>query len=256
MQGKVFDPSSRPRERRARDLAFPCAADHRTPWGDHLPHFPARSRHVRERDATGTEGTEDRSKASLTSQRVRHDPITILVVDDDFQVRNTLSDYLRKEGHWVMTACDGVEGLKVAAQSRAQVVLTDIRMPEMDGIELCRRLHSEQPQLPVVLMSGWTADLDKVRPRKQGPRIFSEAPRYEALAQSDRDSYADHHIGVSRACSGSWLKWVSTPEPFVLIIDGSTLLHLNHEFVPPDLHRCADRHLEVVAAGNSLGTMK
>ena len=75
-----------------------------------------------------------------------------------------------------MTACDGVEGLKVAAQSKAQVVLTDIRMPEMDGIELCRRLRSDKSRLPVVLMSGWTADLDKAQAKEPGARDFLPKP--------------------------------------------------------------------------------
>ncbi len=177
VQGKVFDPFFTTKGERGTGLGLPLCQQiiERHGGAISLTSQPGQGTSVSV-TLPGTEGTEDRSKASLTSQRVRHDPITILVVDDDSQVRNTLSDYLRKEGHRVMTACDGVEGLKVAAQSRAQVVLTDIRMPEMDGIELCRRLHSEQPQLPVVLMSGWTADLDKAQAKEAGARDFLPKP--------------------------------------------------------------------------------
>ena len=78
----------------------------------------------------------------------------VLVVDDDALLREVLSDILRDAGLEVETASTGAEAIAQLGSGRADVVLSDVAMPQMDGIELLRRVRERDPDLPVVLMTG------------------------------------------------------------------------------------------------------
>jgi CheY-like chemotaxis protein len=78
----------------------------------------------------------------------------ILVVDDELALRNVMRRVLGREGHEVLVAADGAEGARLWRQSAADLVILDIYMPEMDGIELLVQLRTLAPNLPVVIMSG------------------------------------------------------------------------------------------------------
>jgi CheY-like chemotaxis protein len=64
----------------------------------------------------------------------------ILVIDDEKSIRNTLKDILEYEKHTVTDASDGVEGLNLATTEKFDVILCDIKMPKMDGIEVLEKL--------------------------------------------------------------------------------------------------------------------
>ena len=70
--------------------------------------------------------------------------IKILVVDDEPDILEILAYNLQKEGYRVLTARNGKEGLEVAAKELPQLIILDIMMPEMDGVELCRLLRSDR----------------------------------------------------------------------------------------------------------------
>lgn len=79
----------------------------------------------------------------------------ILVIDDDAGVRDTLSRALEHGGrHQVTVAADGREALRLAEREPFDLVITDINMPEMDGIEVMMTLSQQQPGLPVIAISG------------------------------------------------------------------------------------------------------
>jgi two-component system response regulator HydG len=82
----------------------------------------------------------------------------ILVVDDDRRMTRTLADILLMSGHEVTEASSGPDALEKARTTPFDCVLTDIKMPEMDGVELHRRLSDVQPGLPVVLMTAYAAE--------------------------------------------------------------------------------------------------
>src|SRR5579863_5260627 len=65
----------------------------------------------------------------------------ILIVEDELQMRTALKDCLEDEGHRVLTAADGVAGLKRAIEEKPDLVLLDIMMPQLDGFEVCRELR-------------------------------------------------------------------------------------------------------------------
>jgi len=78
----------------------------------------------------------------------------ILVVDDDKMQCTLIKRILQKEGHIVYAATSGNEGLQIADSKKIDLVFTDIVMPEMDGIELIRKLLATNEDLPVVVISG------------------------------------------------------------------------------------------------------
>jgi PAS domain S-box-containing protein len=81
----------------------------------------------------------------------------ILVVDDDAGSRAALAALLRGEGFTTSTASDGEAALEEARRELPSAILTDLQMPGMDGVELCRRVHELDPAVPVIIM---TAHLD------------------------------------------------------------------------------------------------
>jgi len=95
---------------------------------------------------------------------------TVLIVDDESHITQVVSLKLRKAGYRPITAGDGEEGYEVACQQRPDLIITDLQMPYMNGLELCQRLQSN-PQtraIPVVVLTarGYSLgpdDLDRVR---------------------------------------------------------------------------------------------
>lgn len=79
---------------------------------------------------------------------------TVLVVDDDLVVREACALLLEDHGFHVVTAIDGTDGLEKFRQIKPAVVLTDIIMPEKEGIGLIRELRRESPTVKIVAMSG------------------------------------------------------------------------------------------------------
>ena len=79
----------------------------------------------------------------------------ILVVDDEFLLRDSIRIVLEKEGYEVLTAADGEEALQQLASRPPQVVISDIKMPKMDGIQLLKAIKSEHPEVEVVMLTGY-----------------------------------------------------------------------------------------------------
>jgi CheY-like chemotaxis protein len=80
---------------------------------------------------------------------------TILVVDDDRSTRKLLSTVLRQEGHQVVEACDGAVALEILQALRCDLMITDLVMPKLNGLGLVEQLHSLQPQMPIIFITGY-----------------------------------------------------------------------------------------------------
>ena len=85
----------------------------------------------------------------------------ILVVDDDTNICELLRLYLTKEGYQVTTANDGEEGLEKFNQLKPDMVLLDVMMPRMDGLEVCRRIR-KLGNTPVMMLTAKGETFDKV----------------------------------------------------------------------------------------------
>ncbi len=103
-------------------------------------------------------------------------PVRILIVDDDSDVLRPLCSYLERSGYSVVAAKDAFEALEQLKEEAPDVLLTDIGMPNMDGLELCRRAMLLRPALPVVLMSGWASDVDPAKARAAGAQALLAKP--------------------------------------------------------------------------------
>jgi CheY-like chemotaxis protein len=86
----------------------------------------------------------------MTQQR------TILVADDESHILHVVSLKLRNAGYRVVTAHDGQEALEAAQQERPDLIITDYHMPQLSGLELCRRLKQDasMPQIPVIMLTA------------------------------------------------------------------------------------------------------
>jgi DNA-binding response OmpR family regulator len=93
------------------------------------------------------------SRRHLTSVAM---PMTILVVDDDPVIQKLLTVNFEMEGYRVVTAGDGQEGLDQVAQRRPDIILLDVMMPKMDGVEVVRRLKADADlaTIPVIMLSA------------------------------------------------------------------------------------------------------
>ena len=87
------------------------------------------------------------------SQKLR-----ILIVDDDRRMARTLSDILKVKGYEAEAAYSGPEALDMMEKGYFDCVLADIKMPEINGVELYKAIKEEQPDLPVVLMTAYSSD--------------------------------------------------------------------------------------------------
>lgn len=80
---------------------------------------------------------------------------SVLVVDDELLIRDLLYDFFSGQGWTISVAENGEKALQVLNSKQVDVVLTDLRMPEMDGLGLIEELRQSHPQLPVVVMTGY-----------------------------------------------------------------------------------------------------
>lgn len=78
----------------------------------------------------------------------------ILIIDDEETVRNSVRTILEHEGHVVREAGTGQEGLSIARNQMPDLLITDIFMPEKDGLEVIQELHTETPTLNILAITG------------------------------------------------------------------------------------------------------
>jgi len=80
---------------------------------------------------------------------------TILVVDDEELLRNLIVTFLSKLGHSCVTAIDGVDALDKMKGNKIAAVVTDVKMPNMDGITLTSKISMQYPELPIMVMTAF-----------------------------------------------------------------------------------------------------
>jgi CheY-like chemotaxis protein len=98
------------------------------------------------------------------------EPLYILIIEDNDDAADTLASWLEAMGHRVQIARTGPTGLEMVLSSRPDVVLCDVGLPEMDGVEVCQRVRAEAREFrPVmVALTGWGQDEDRRRTSDAG----------------------------------------------------------------------------------------
>ena len=102
-------------------------------------------------------------------------PFNILVVDDEDALRNVLSSELQGEGYSVVSAADGDEAISILEQKSFHLVLLDIKMPRMDGMEVLSKLR-EQSAIPVIFLTSKDDEVDEVIGLRMGADDYVGKP--------------------------------------------------------------------------------
>ncbi|MFK7693729.1 response regulator transcription factor [Paenibacillus sp. HJGM_3] len=86
---------------------------------------------------------------------------TILLVDDEKEILELLEIYLKNEGYSLLLASNGLEALEVLRHKTVDLIILDIMMPRMDGIQACLKIREEQ-HMPIIMLSAKSQDMDKI----------------------------------------------------------------------------------------------
>ena len=100
----------------------------------------------------------------------------ILIIDDEKAIRKTLSEILSYEGYKIDEAGDGEEGLKKFREKEYDVILCDIKMPKMDGIEFLEKAKEANPDIPIIMISGHGTIETAVEAVKKGAYDYISKP--------------------------------------------------------------------------------
>jgi two-component system alkaline phosphatase synthesis response regulator PhoP len=144
----------------------------------------------------------------------------VLVIDDEESIINLVTSYLEKEGYQVATATEGLSGLKTARTFKPDIIVLDIMLPGMDGIELLTQLRRES-NVYVIMLTAKTEETDKIiglsvgaddyvtkpfSPRELTARIKAAVRRLKLGDQpSDRNLLSFKHIRIDMGSRRVWM---------------------------------------------------
>jgi two-component system response regulator GlrR len=163
---------------------------------------------------------------------------TILIVDDDPMLLRLLSIRLREEGHQVLEAASGSAALARLDQELPQLLITDLRMAGMDGLQLFDAVHRRHPLLPVLMLTAHATVPDAVKALQRGVFGYITKPyqAHELMAEVERALAASQALGADMPLpDGTWREAILTRSPLmqqllaearlVALSDASVLIH-------------------------------
>ncbi|UUZ84114.1 response regulator transcription factor [Paenibacillus sp. P26] len=100
---------------------------------------------------------------------------TILLVDDEKEIIDLLEIYLKNEGYRLLRAGNGVEALGILQKEEVDLIVLDIMMPQMDGIEACLKIR-EHRNMPIIMLSAKSQDMDKILGLSTGADDYMSKP--------------------------------------------------------------------------------
>ncbi|OQW91819.1 MAG: hypothetical protein BWK79_16055 [Beggiatoa sp. IS2] len=117
------------------------------------------------------------------------DKITILIIDDEIISRYTIEALLESEGHTLVFAESGLQGLEKAQAMIPDLVFLDVMMPGMNGFEVCRRIraHPQLAQVPIVMVTAWDDSTARSRCLEIGANAVICKPFNRAILQEQVD---------------------------------------------------------------------
>lgn len=99
----------------------------------------------------------------------------VLVVDDDIRTVELVKLYLNRDGYRVLVAYEGVEALRLAREGHPDLIVLDLMLPGIDGLEICRTLRAES-EVPIIMLTARTTDEDKLRGLELGADDYVTKP--------------------------------------------------------------------------------
>ena len=136
--------------------------------------------------------------------------INILVVDDEKEIAELVEIYLVSDGYKVFKAYNAEEGLRILGEEEIHLVLLDVMMPGMNGLEMCRKIR-ESSNIPVIMLSAKSEDLDTIvgltggaddyvtkpfNPLELTARVKSQLRRYTQLNPNAGTNYINNEINI------------------------------------------------------------
>lgn len=159
--------------------------------------LPATARSERQRERERDDELEHAADGELEHG------VRVLLVDDNDALRQSLAYALALAGHDVVTACGVSQALQTFRSSAVDLVVSDVMLPDGNGIELVRTLRAERPNLPVVFMSGYVGDETAGMPRDLPLTVALDKPFHawrlgEAVAKVLREAARNHPAAARR----------------------------------------------------------
>lgn len=114
--------------------------------------------------------------SEISYQNKKNYELSILVVDDDEQIREVLTDMLTIDGYHITACPDGFKALKAFAQDKFDLVITDLGMPGMSGLELAETIHNKDPKIPIAMITGWGMQLHEDEVKLKGVQSVISKP--------------------------------------------------------------------------------
>lgn len=145
----------------------------------------------------------------MTSRKPAH----LLLVDDDPGLLKLLGMRLVTEGYSVVTAESGQEGLKVLSREKIDLVISDLRMDEMDGLQLFTEIQKQQPGMPVIILTAHGSIPDAVAATQQGVFSFLTKPVDKDALYKAIDSALEH---AAPSGDDGWRESIVTRSPVML----------------------------------------
>ncbi len=120
----------------------------------------------------------------------------LLIIDDEPSVRSSLAIFFEDEGYTVFKAKTGEEGLDLFSKESIDVVLTDLRMPGIDGFEVMKAIQDQKPDTPVLVVSGANEKQDIIRALRMGAKDYITKPikDLEMISHSVNRAYEIHRL--------------------------------------------------------------
>lgn len=139
-----------------------------------LPLKHAQTAKIEPQEQVINEESSEKRIAETVSKQCRY---TLLVVEDSLEMQSFIVKQLSSE-YQVLTAMNGVEALKILEEQTVHLIISDIMMPEMDGLELCEHLRSEldYSHIPIILLTAKTTLQAKIEGMKLGADVYIEKP--------------------------------------------------------------------------------
>lgn len=107
---------------------------------------------------------------------------SILIVDDEQDILDQLPSIIKRWGHQALTAANGFEALKVFQTNTVDLIVSDIRMPEMDGLQLLQKVQDIDKQCPVLFLTGYPSDDSAIEAMHSGAEDYLVKPvNYDEL---------------------------------------------------------------------------
>ena len=145
----------------------------------------------------------------MTSRKPAH----LLLVDDDPGLLKLLGMRLVSEGYSVVTAESGLEGLKILSREKIDLMISDLRMDEMDGLQLFAEIQKQQPGMPVIILTAHGSIPDAVAATQQGVFSFLTKPVDKDALYKAIDSALEH---AAPAGDEAWRESIVTRSPIML----------------------------------------